>query len=88
MQTVRSVIATEIPSHAKIGFGTWSGRTNDHQWRIDVTPMGADKDKSNLDKDSDAGMTWTPALVRIQVRSPSGAVEDVRTVRLVRGSAQ
>jgi general secretion pathway protein I len=89
MQTVRSVIATEIPSHAKIGFGTWSGRTNDHRWRIDVTPMGDDKDKSNLDKDSDAnaGVTWTPALVRIQVRSPSGAVTDVRTVRLVHGAS-
>ena len=28
---------------------------------------------------------WIPALVRIQVRSPSGAVMDVRTVRLMRG---
>jgi general secretion pathway protein I len=40
MQTVRSIMATELPSHAKIGIGTWSGRTNDHQWRIDVGPMG------------------------------------------------
>ena len=77
MQAVRSVMASEIPSHEKIGFGTSSGRTNDHQWRIDVGPMG--------DEWSAAGteIAWVPALVRIQVRSPSGAVTDIRTVRLV-----
>lgn len=82
MQAVRTVMASEIPSRAKIGFGTWSGRTNDHQWRIDVGPMG--------DEWSAAGteVAWIPALVRVQVRSPSGAVMDVRTVRLVRGPEQ
>jgi general secretion pathway protein I len=82
MQAVRSVLATDIPSRAKIGFGTWSGKTDDHQWRIEVGPMG---------KEWDAGgpeVAWIPALVRIQVRSPSGAVTDLRTVRLVRGPAQ
>jgi len=82
MQAVRSVMATEIPSREKIGFGTWSGRTSDHQWRIDVGPMG--------DEWSAAGaeVAWIPALVRIQVRSPSGAVTDIRTVRLVHGPSQ
>jgi general secretion pathway protein I len=88
MQTVRSVIATEIPSHAKIGFGTWSGSTNDHRWRIDVGPMGDQADASKAGNDADAKVTWIPALVRVQVRSPSGAVMDVRTVRLVHGTSQ
>ena len=79
MQTVRSVMAAEVPPRAEIGFGTWSGRTNDHQWKIDVGPMG--------DECSPAGekLAWIPALVRIQVRSPSGAVMDLRTVRLMHG---
>jgi general secretion pathway protein I len=79
MQTVRSVMAAEVPPRAEIGFGTWSGRTNDHQWKIDVGPMG--------DEWSAAGekVAWIPALVRIQVRSPSGAVMDLRTVRLMHG---
>ena len=82
MQTVRSIMATELPSHAKIGIGTWSGRTNDHQWRIDVGPMGEEWDASGSD------VVWIPALVRIQVRSPSGAVTDLRTVRLMHGPSQ
>jgi general secretion pathway protein I len=82
MQTVRSIMATELPSHAKIGIGTWSGRTNDHQWRIDVGPMGEEWDASGSD------VAWIPALVRIQVRSPSGAVTDLRTVRLMHGPSQ
>jgi general secretion pathway protein I len=82
IQAVRAVMATEVSSHAKIGFGTWSGRTSEHQWRIDISPMGKDSGASGKDVD------WTPALVRVQVRSPSGAVTDLRTVRLVHGSQQ
>ena len=82
VQTVRAVMATEVSSHAKIGFGIWSGRTSDHQWRIDISPMGKEKGVPNKDVD------WIPALVRVQVRSPSGAVTDLRTVRLVHGSQQ
>ncbi len=82
MQTARSVMAADVPPRAEIGVGTWSGRTNDHQWRIDVSPMGdewgAAGDKAAL----------IPALVRIQVRSPSGAVMDLSTVRLMHGQPQ
>jgi general secretion pathway protein I len=34
------------------------------------------------------GAAWIPALVRVQVRSPTGAVQDVRTVRLIHGQTQ
>jgi len=44
--------------------------------------MGREGEASNRDVD------WVPALVRVQVRSPSGAVKDLRTVRLVHGSQQ
>jgi general secretion pathway protein I len=82
MQAVRTIAATEVPSREKIGFGTWSGRTSDHQWRIDISPMGKEWAPTGSDVD------WIPALVRVQVRSPSGAVTDLRTVRLVQGSQQ
>ena len=82
MQTLRSVMAADVPPRAEIGFGAWSGRTNDHQWRIDVGPMGEEW-KAAGDK-----VTWIPALVRIQVRSPSGGVMDVSTVRLMHGQQQ
>jgi general secretion pathway protein I len=35
-----------------------------------------------------ADAAWIPALVRIQVRAPSGAVSDLNTVRLVQGPAK
>ena len=82
MQAVRTIAATEVPSREKIGFGTWSGRTNDHQWRIDVTPMGEEWAATGSE------VSWIPALVKIQVRSPSGAVTDLKTVRLVHGQQQ
>lgn len=82
IQTMRSVMAADVPSRAEIGVGTWSGKTNDHGWRIDVGPMGEEWGAAG-DK-----VTWIPALVRIQVRSPSGAVMDVRTVRLMHGQQQ
>ena len=82
MQAVRTIAATDVPSREKIGFGTWSGRTSDHQWRIDVSPMGEEWAATGSD------VAWIPALVRVQVRSPSGAVTDLRTVRLVQGSQQ
>ena len=82
MQAVRTIAATEVPSREKIGFGTWSGKTNDHQWRIDVTPMGEEWAATGSD------VPWIPALVKIQVRSPSGVVTDLKTVRLVHGQQQ
>jgi general secretion pathway protein I len=82
MQAVRTIAATEVPSREKIGFGTWSGRTSDHQWRIDVSPMGEEWSASGSD------IAWIPALVRLQVRSPSGAVASLDTVRLVHGPQQ
>ena len=82
MQATRAVMAADVPSRAEIGFGTWSGRTDDHQWRIDVGPTG---DGGNS---SDKSAAWMPALVRVQVRSPSGAVMDVRTVRLIHGKTR
>ena len=82
MQAVRTIAAPEVPSREKIGFGTWSGRTSDHQWRIDVSPMGEEWAATGSD------VAWIPALVRVQVRSPSGAVTDLRTVRLVHGPQQ
>lgn len=79
MQNTRSVLTTEIPRRAELGFGALSGQLNDHQWKIDVGPLGEDWTVPG------ATVTWIPALVRVQVRSPSGAVSDLKTVRLMRG---
>lgn len=79
MQTARSVMTADIPSRAELGPGAVSGQVNDYQWKIDVGPLGEGWAVLGAD------VAWIPALVRIQVRSPSGAVSDLKTVRLMRG---
>jgi general secretion pathway protein I len=82
MQTARAVMIGELPASAELGFGALSGQVNDYRWRIDVGPLGEDWDVKGADA------AWRPALVRSQVRSPSGAVSDLKTVRLVRGTSK
>ena len=82
MQTARSVMTTDIPPRAELGRGASSGQINDYQWKIDVGPLGEDWTVPGAD------VGWIPALVWIQVRSPSGAVSDLKTVRLMRGPPQ
>ena len=77
MQTVRLVMTAGLPPRAELGFGTLSGKESGHQWKIDVGPMGEEWDAPGDE------VAWIPALVRIQVRSPSGAVTDLKTVRLI-----
>jgi general secretion pathway protein I len=77
MQTTRAVMTAGIPPRAEFGPGVLSGQIDDYKWTIDVGPMGEGWDVPGAD------LAWIPALVRIRVRSPSGAVSDLRTVRLM-----
>jgi general secretion pathway protein I len=82
MHTVRAVMIGELPASAELGFGALSGQVNEYRWRIDVEPFGEEWNVKGADA------PWIPALVRIQVRSPSGALSDLKTVRLVRGPSK
>jgi general secretion pathway protein I len=77
MQTARTVMTAGIPPRAQRGQGASSGQIDDYKWTIDVGPMGEGWDVAGAD------VAWIPAIVRIRVRSPSGAVSDLRTVRLM-----
>jgi general secretion pathway protein I len=78
MQTTRSVMTEEIPPRAELGLGALSGQVSDHRWKIDVGPLGEEWTVPGAD------VAWIPALVTVQVRSPTGAVSDLKTVRLMR----
>jgi general secretion pathway protein I len=82
MQTARTVMTAGIPSRLELGPGALSGQIDDHKWTIDVGPLGEGWDVPGAD------FAWIPALVRIRVRSPSGAESDLRTVRLMRRPPQ
>jgi general secretion pathway protein I len=82
MQTARSIMTTGIPPRAELGPGALSGQINDYRWKIDVGPLGGDWAVQGAD------VAWIPALVRVRVQSPAGAVSDLHTVRLMRGPPQ
>jgi general secretion pathway protein I len=77
IQSVRSIMATEVPPRAELGPGILSGQLNDHRWQIDIGPLGGGWAVPNAD------MNWIPQLVKIHVQSPSGSAFDVQTVRLM-----
>ncbi|WP_213738711.1 prepilin-type N-terminal cleavage/methylation domain-containing protein [Bradyrhizobium sp. dw_411] len=82
MQTARTVMTAGLPPRADLQPGSLSGQIDDYRWTVDVTPLGGDWTVP------DADIPWVPELVRVRVRSPSGAVSDVRTVRLMRKASQ
>lgn len=82
MQTTRTVMAAGIPARAQLGPGTLSGQTDDYRWTLEVGPLGGDWAVPGAD------IAWIPELVRIRVRSPSGATSDIRTVRLIHRPAE
>ena len=77
MQAARSVMTADIPPRAELAPGTLSGKTDDYRWTIDVSPLGGGWSVPDADN------AWDPQLVRIRVTSASGAVSDIRTVRLM-----
>ena len=77
LQTARTVMTAAIPSRAELRPGAVSGQTDDYRWTIDVSPLGGGWTVP------DADVPWVPELVRVRVRSPTGAVSDIRTVRLM-----
>ena len=82
MQATRTVMTAGIPARTKLAPGGQSGQIDDYRWTVDVGPLGNDWAVPGTD------VAWVPELVRIRVRSPSGAVSDIRTVRLMHRRAE
>jgi general secretion pathway protein I len=77
MQAARTVMTVAIPPRAELRPGTSTGQIDGYRWSIDVSPLGGGWSVPSSD------VPLVPELVRIRVRSPSGAVSDIRTVRLM-----
>jgi general secretion pathway protein I len=82
VQAARTAMTTAIPSRPELRPGASSGQNDGYRWTVDVMPLGGEWTVPN------AEVPWLPELVRVRVRSPSGAVSDIRTVRLIRGQPQ
>jgi general secretion pathway protein I len=82
MQTTRTVMMTGIPPREGLRPGPSSGQADGYRWTVDVRPLGDEWTVPGADT------AWIPELVRVRVTSPSGAISDIRTVRLMRRSSE
>jgi general secretion pathway protein I len=76
VETARAVMAG-LPDRGQIRLGNISGEYAGHRWRLDVLPYtgeGAVPDSAR----------WVPQALALRVQSPTGAVLQIDTVRLVR----
>ena len=78
MQTAQAVLVTAIPPRKDLAEGRLSGELRNYRWQVDIGPVGGDFAAEN------AKILWIPKLLKIRVRSPSGATVELATVRLMR----
>ena len=79
IQSAQTVLVTAIPPRKELAPGALSGQVGDFRWQVDIGPVGG----GWMVEGTDAA--WIPELVKIRVRSPTGATVDLETVRLMRG---
>ena len=83
MQVARTVMTTLVPPRAELRLGTSTGRIDSYRWTVDVSPLGGEWAAPD-----GADVAWIPELVRVRVTSPTGAISDIRTVRLMQRPAK
>jgi general secretion pathway protein I len=77
LATARAIM-TALPDRTQLVLGNISGETDDHPWRVDVSPFPT----SNIGVQN--RNPWRPLAVVVTVRSPTGAAMQLSTVRLQR----
>jgi general secretion pathway protein I len=75
IETARKILAG-MPSREALPVGRLTGILDAHDWRIDSTLIGAPAKVGDT--------LWTPQRIEVLVRSPSGAMLKVDTIRLRR----
>ena len=79
VETARA-LAAGLPNRDQLTTGHLAGELAGHRWRIDVAPF------QPTGTGTAAAAAWTPELIVVTVRSPSGGSVEVPTVRLRRTS--
>ncbi len=77
VETTRAIL-TDLPDRQQLVSGSLRGEYADHRWQVDVLPFVADF------VDPRRPGPWMPGAVVVNVRSPSGRVLRIDTVRLHR----
>lgn len=79
IETARKIIAG-MPSREALPVGRLTGALDAHDWRIDSTLIGPPAVVGDA--------LWTPQRIEVSVRSPSGAMLKIETIRLRRQAAK
>ncbi|MGY3533209.1 MULTISPECIES: prepilin-type N-terminal cleavage/methylation domain-containing protein [Bradyrhizobium] len=78
IQETSAAFVTAVPDRNRLLPGTLRGASDSGEWTVLIAPIGPGWDVA-------AGQAgWIPRMVELRLRSASGAVVDVRTVRLAR----
>lgn len=78
VEAAQAALVTAIPDRDHLVPGAVEGGSGAERWRLQVSPLGAGWDVA-------AGKAgWVPKLVTLRVHAASGAIVDLRTVRLAR----
>jgi general secretion pathway protein I len=67
-------IRTGLPNREQLNAGVMSGDIAGHEWRVDVRPFPVNV--------GDRPAQWVPLRVVMKVRSPTGSMMEIETVRL------
>jgi general secretion pathway protein I len=79
IEEAQAAVVTAIPDRDHLVPGAIEGSIGMGRWHAQISPLGAGWDAA-------AGKAgWVPELVTLRVRAASGAIVDLRTVRLARG---
>jgi general secretion pathway protein I len=76
--TTARALASTLPTRDALKPGSLTGERGGQRWRIDIGPT------QNPTVDPALPTKWVPHAVVIRVQSPTGAVFEIRTVRLQR----
>jgi general secretion pathway protein I len=79
VETARKVLAG-MPSREALAVGSLSGVLDAHDWRIDSALIGTPAVVGHA--------LYTPQRIEVMVRSPSGAIMKIDTIRLRRQAAK
>jgi general secretion pathway protein I len=81
LETARAIM-TALPDRAELKRGDISGETDDHPWRVDVSPLST-RNTGGQDR-----TPWRPLAVVVTVRSRTGGAIQLSTVRLQRNDGR
>jgi general secretion pathway protein I len=86
VQAANNILWLGLPARTDPISPVLTGQNMDHDWRADIEPLAVEPN-APTDKPADK-LSWVPAKIRIEVRSPSGSVLSLETVRLFRGQSR